>query len=230
MTVPDRFKQIKFVTQEHGHDRGTLAAEVEIEDSEELLNQPGATYPLPPFYKRLFNGMDPVIPEARSSRCMPNVSATTRSAPAPESLASPVRWSNAFDRKPCAAQAVAQGFPSLLDADRMRLQHPARHGLVGRRGLTQPKTNASRSRNAALPPAPSARSPSSNSAAARHAGRILYDILRAIARLDGTGIVAAQEANGAVIAPIRDRRAPAKARATRSARSGPARSIRRKPQ
>jgi hypothetical protein len=34
-----------------------------IADSEELLNKPGATYPLPPFYKRLFNGIDPVIPE-----------------------------------------------------------------------------------------------------------------------------------------------------------------------
>ena len=34
-----------------------------VEDSEELLNKPGATYPLPPFYKRLFNGIDPVIPE-----------------------------------------------------------------------------------------------------------------------------------------------------------------------
>jgi len=34
-----------------------------IEDSEALLNQPGSTYPLPPFYKRLFNGIDPVIPE-----------------------------------------------------------------------------------------------------------------------------------------------------------------------
>ena len=32
-----------------------------IEDSEALLNQPGSTYPLPPFYKRLFNGIDPVI-------------------------------------------------------------------------------------------------------------------------------------------------------------------------
>ena len=35
-----------------------------IADSEEKLSKPGATYPLPPFYKRLFNGMDPVIPEA----------------------------------------------------------------------------------------------------------------------------------------------------------------------
>ena len=35
-----------------------------IEDSESLLSQPGSTYPLPPFYKRLFNGVDPVIPES----------------------------------------------------------------------------------------------------------------------------------------------------------------------
>ena len=41
-----------------------LPPKVTIEDSEELLNKPGATYPLPPFYKRLFNGMDPVIPES----------------------------------------------------------------------------------------------------------------------------------------------------------------------
>ncbi len=34
-----------------------------IEDSEAKLSKPGATYPLPPFYKRLFNGMDPAIPE-----------------------------------------------------------------------------------------------------------------------------------------------------------------------
>ena len=30
--------------------------------------EPGATYPLPPFYKRLFNGMDPVIPEDEKFR------------------------------------------------------------------------------------------------------------------------------------------------------------------
>ena len=41
-----------------------LPPAVAIADSEEKLSQPGATYPLPPFYKRLFNGMDPVIPEA----------------------------------------------------------------------------------------------------------------------------------------------------------------------
>jgi hypothetical protein len=39
-----------------------------IADSEALLSEPGATYPLPPFYKRLFNGIDPVIPESEKFR------------------------------------------------------------------------------------------------------------------------------------------------------------------
>ena len=62
-TVPDRFKNIRFVKQEQDTITVKLPPKVMIEDSEALLNQPGATYPLPPFYKRLFNGMDPVIPE-----------------------------------------------------------------------------------------------------------------------------------------------------------------------
>ena len=41
---------------------------VMIADSEESLKKPGATYPLPPFYKRLFNGLDPVIPESDKFR------------------------------------------------------------------------------------------------------------------------------------------------------------------
>ena len=45
-----------------------LPPKVMIEDSESLLNQPGSTYPLPPFYKRLFNGLDPVIPEEEKFR------------------------------------------------------------------------------------------------------------------------------------------------------------------
>ena len=64
MTVPDRFKHIKFVAQEQDTIAVRLPPTVMIEDSEEMLNQAGSTYPLPPFYKRLFNGMDPVIPEA----------------------------------------------------------------------------------------------------------------------------------------------------------------------
>ena len=63
-TVPDRFKHITFVKQEQDTITVKLPPKVMIEDSEALLNQPGATYPLPPFYKRLFNGMDPVIPES----------------------------------------------------------------------------------------------------------------------------------------------------------------------
>ena len=62
-TVPDRFKHIKFVAQEQDTITVKLPPKVMIEDSEALLNQPGSTYPLPPFYKRLFNGIDPVIPE-----------------------------------------------------------------------------------------------------------------------------------------------------------------------
>ena len=64
-TVPERFKHIKFVEQEQDTITVKLPPKVMIEDSEALLNQPGATYPLPPFYKRLFNGIDPVIPESR---------------------------------------------------------------------------------------------------------------------------------------------------------------------
>ena len=63
LTVPDRFKHIKFVAQEQDTITVKLPPKVTIEDSEALLNQPGSTYPLPPFYKRLFNGIDPVIPE-----------------------------------------------------------------------------------------------------------------------------------------------------------------------
>jgi hypothetical protein len=45
-----------------------LPPKVMIEDSEALLNQPEATYPLPPLYKCLFNGIDPVIPEGEKFR------------------------------------------------------------------------------------------------------------------------------------------------------------------
>lgn len=30
---------------------------------EELLQQPGKSYPIPDFYKRIFSGVDPIIPE-----------------------------------------------------------------------------------------------------------------------------------------------------------------------
>ena len=63
MSVPDRFTQIKFVAQDMDTIVVRLPPKFAIEDSEERLSKPGATYPIPPFYKRLFNGMDPVIPE-----------------------------------------------------------------------------------------------------------------------------------------------------------------------
>ena len=68
MTVPERFKHIKFVAQDHDTIVVRLPPKMMIADSEELLNKPGATYPLPPFYKRLFNGIDPVIPEDEKFR------------------------------------------------------------------------------------------------------------------------------------------------------------------
>jgi hypothetical protein len=67
-TVPERFKSIQFVSSDQETILVRLPPKVMIEDSEELLNKPGATYPLPPFYKRLFNGMDPVIPEEEKFR------------------------------------------------------------------------------------------------------------------------------------------------------------------
>ena len=82
-TVPERFKHIQFVTSDQETLLLKLPPKIMIEDSEAMLSEPGSTYPIPPFYKRLFNGIDPVIPEDEtSSRCMPSASATTRSASA----------------------------------------------------------------------------------------------------------------------------------------------------
>jgi hypothetical protein len=67
-TVPECFKNIQFVSQDRDTILVRLPPKFAIEDSEARLNQPGATYPIPPFYKRLFNGMDPVIPEDEKFR------------------------------------------------------------------------------------------------------------------------------------------------------------------
>src|SRR5260370_7015345 len=67
-TVRERFTQIKFVSSDQETILVRLPPKVMIADSEALLNEPGATYPLPPFYKRLFNGIDPVIPEEEKFR------------------------------------------------------------------------------------------------------------------------------------------------------------------
>lgn len=63
-TVPERFKNIQFVTSDQDTLLLKLPPKVMIEDSEARLSEAGAAYPIPPFYKRLFNGVDPVIPEA----------------------------------------------------------------------------------------------------------------------------------------------------------------------
>jgi hypothetical protein len=63
-TVPERFKHIQFVTSDQETLLLKLPPKIMIEDSEARLGESGATYPIPPFYKRLFNGVDPVIPEA----------------------------------------------------------------------------------------------------------------------------------------------------------------------
>ena len=62
-TVPERFKHIQFVTSDNETLLLKLPPKVMIEDSEAMLSEQGSTYPIPPFYKRLFNGIDPVIPE-----------------------------------------------------------------------------------------------------------------------------------------------------------------------
>jgi len=62
-TVPERFKHIQFVTSDQETLLLKLPPKVMIEDSEAMLSEQGSTYPIPPFYKRLFNGLDPVIPE-----------------------------------------------------------------------------------------------------------------------------------------------------------------------
>ena len=50
MTVPERYTQI--MAQDIDTIVVRLPPKFAIEDSEERLSQPGATYPIPPFYKR----------------------------------------------------------------------------------------------------------------------------------------------------------------------------------
>ena len=64
MSVPDRFTKVNFVEQHRTPSWYACRPPRRSRIPKEKLSQPGATYPLPPFYKRLFNGMDPVIPEA----------------------------------------------------------------------------------------------------------------------------------------------------------------------
>ena len=63
-SVPEWAKSIRFVSSDSDEIVVRLPPKHMIEDSEELLAKPGATYPIPDFYRRIFQGMDPVIPEA----------------------------------------------------------------------------------------------------------------------------------------------------------------------
>jgi hypothetical protein len=62
--IPEWAKSIRFVSPEEDEIIVRLPPKRMIEDSEAILSQPGGTYPIPDFYKRIFNGVDPVIPHA----------------------------------------------------------------------------------------------------------------------------------------------------------------------
>ncbi|MFI5011938.1 MAG: hypothetical protein ACHQAY_06295 [Hyphomicrobiales bacterium] len=62
--VPEWAKSIRFVNPEIDEIVVRLPPKHMIEDTESLIDQPGWTYPIPDFYKRIFNGMDPVVPFA----------------------------------------------------------------------------------------------------------------------------------------------------------------------
>jgi len=59
--IPDWATKVKFVPCESDTIVIRIPPKHFIEDSEERLNQPGATYPLPDAYKQIFGGLDPVI-------------------------------------------------------------------------------------------------------------------------------------------------------------------------
>ena len=64
MSVPDRFTKVNFVEAASGHHRGTPAARPGDRGFRGEAQPAGCDLSASPFYKRLFNGMDPVIPEA----------------------------------------------------------------------------------------------------------------------------------------------------------------------
>src|SRR3979411_784206 len=74
----------------------------------------------------------------KNSGCMPSASATTRSALAPKATRLG-QVDNTFDRKPCATQAVTQGFPTRTYADGMCLHQPPRNGFIAGGVRSDPK-------------------------------------------------------------------------------------------
>jgi hypothetical protein len=62
--VPEWAQRIRFVSSDDDEIVVRLPPKNMIEDSEAILTRPGGSYPIPDFYKRIFKGVDPVIPEA----------------------------------------------------------------------------------------------------------------------------------------------------------------------
>ena len=60
-TIPAHIKSFAFAEAELDTLLVRLPRKEMIEDSEARLTEPGATYPLAPFYKRVFGGKDPDI-------------------------------------------------------------------------------------------------------------------------------------------------------------------------
>jgi hypothetical protein len=59
--IPDWAKKVKFVACEPDTIVIRVPPKHAIEDSEQRLTAPGASYPLPDAYKQAFGGLDPVI-------------------------------------------------------------------------------------------------------------------------------------------------------------------------
>ena len=66
--VPEWARRVTFVSSDDDEIVVRLPPKVMIEDSEAILAQPGGTYPVPDFYKRIFKGIDPVISDADKLR------------------------------------------------------------------------------------------------------------------------------------------------------------------
>ncbi len=67
--VPEWAKTIRFVGSETDEIVVRLPPKYMIEDSETIsVRSRAGAYPIPDFYKRIFNGMDPVVPESDRMR------------------------------------------------------------------------------------------------------------------------------------------------------------------
>jgi hypothetical protein len=62
--VPEWAKTIRFDLPDAGEIVVRLPPKEMIEAAETALTQAGGSYPIPDFYKRIFKGMDPVVPDA----------------------------------------------------------------------------------------------------------------------------------------------------------------------